>query len=68
MFDDVVVHLGGLEVRVNNAGNAGPTGPVKDIRSLHPFVRHYGRDQTAQIIVGNGVCSGTGVCKPDALV
>ena len=32
VFDDVLTHLGGLDVLVNNAGIAGPTGPVEDIR------------------------------------
>jgi NAD(P)-dependent dehydrogenase (short-subunit alcohol dehydrogenase family) len=31
LFDDVKRHLGGLDVLVNNAGIAGPTGKVEDI-------------------------------------
>lgn len=31
VFDDVVATLGGLDVLVNNAGIAGPTGPIEDI-------------------------------------
>jgi len=30
LFDDALVHLGGLDVLVNNAGIAGPTGPLED--------------------------------------
>src|SRR2546428_6722752 len=32
LFDDVQRHLGGLDVLVNNAGIAGPTAKVEDIR------------------------------------
>jgi NAD(P)-dependent dehydrogenase (short-subunit alcohol dehydrogenase family) len=32
LFEDVKKHLGGLDVLVNNAGIAGPTGKVEDIR------------------------------------
>jgi NAD(P)-dependent dehydrogenase (short-subunit alcohol dehydrogenase family) len=32
LFDDVKKNLGGLDVLVNNAGVAGPTGKVEDIR------------------------------------
>ena len=32
LFDDVERHLGGLDVLVNNAGIAGPTAKVEDIR------------------------------------
>ena len=32
MFEDVQRHLGGLDVLVNNAGVAGPTAKVEDIR------------------------------------
>ena len=32
LFDDVKRNLGGLDVLVNNAGVAGPTGKVEDIR------------------------------------
>ena len=32
LFDDVRKHLGGLDVLVNNAGIAGPTAKVEDIR------------------------------------
>lgn len=31
VFDDVMCTLGGLDVLVNNAGIAGPTGPIQDI-------------------------------------
>jgi NAD(P)-dependent dehydrogenase (short-subunit alcohol dehydrogenase family) len=31
VFDDVRSHLGGLDVLVNNAGIAGPTGAIEDI-------------------------------------
>jgi NAD(P)-dependent dehydrogenase (short-subunit alcohol dehydrogenase family) len=31
LFDEAVAHLGGLDVLVNNAGIAGPTGPVEDL-------------------------------------
>jgi NAD(P)-dependent dehydrogenase (short-subunit alcohol dehydrogenase family) len=31
LFDEAVAHLGGLDVLVNNAGIAGPTGKVEDI-------------------------------------
>jgi len=31
LFDAVVAHLGGLDVLVNNAGIAGPTGPVETL-------------------------------------
>jgi len=31
VFDDVRTTLGGLDVLVNNAGVAGPTGPIEDI-------------------------------------
>jgi NAD(P)-dependent dehydrogenase (short-subunit alcohol dehydrogenase family) len=30
LFDEAEAHLGGLDVLVNNAGIAGPTGPVED--------------------------------------
>lgn len=32
LFDEVKRHLGGLDVLVNNAGIAGPTGKVEDIK------------------------------------
>ena len=32
LFDDLTRHLGGLDVLVNNAGIAGPTAKVEDIR------------------------------------
>ena len=32
VFDEALSALGGLDVLVNNAGIAGPTGPVEDIR------------------------------------
>src|SRR5438552_2247490 len=31
VFDDVQVELGGLDVLVNNAGIAGPTGPIESL-------------------------------------
>jgi NAD(P)-dependent dehydrogenase (short-subunit alcohol dehydrogenase family) len=31
LFKEAVTHLGGLDVLVNNAGIAGPTGPVEEI-------------------------------------
>jgi len=31
LFDDVTAHLGGLDLLVNNAGIAGPTGPVESL-------------------------------------
>lgn len=31
LFDEAVTHLGGLDVLVNNAGIAGPTGPVESL-------------------------------------
>jgi NAD(P)-dependent dehydrogenase (short-subunit alcohol dehydrogenase family) len=31
LFDEVKAHLGGLDVLVNNAGIAGPTGAIEDI-------------------------------------
>jgi NAD(P)-dependent dehydrogenase (short-subunit alcohol dehydrogenase family) len=31
VFDDVRTHLGGLDVLINNAGIAGPTGAIEDI-------------------------------------
>jgi NAD(P)-dependent dehydrogenase (short-subunit alcohol dehydrogenase family) len=31
VFSDVVATLGGLDVLVNNAGIAGPTGPIEDV-------------------------------------
>ena len=31
MFADAVAHLGGLDLLVNNAGIAGPTGPVESL-------------------------------------
>jgi NAD(P)-dependent dehydrogenase (short-subunit alcohol dehydrogenase family) len=31
VFDDAMASLGGLDVLVNNAGIAGPTGPIEDI-------------------------------------
>ncbi len=31
LFDDALAHLGGLDVLVNNAGIAGPTGPIETI-------------------------------------
>ena len=31
VFDDVQAGMGGLDVLVNNAGIAGPTGPIEDI-------------------------------------
>ena len=33
MFDDALTALGGLDVLVNNAGTAGPTGRVEDINA-----------------------------------
>lgn len=31
VFDDVLSHLGGLDVLINNVGIAGPTGPIEDL-------------------------------------
>jgi len=31
VFDDVRTHLGGLDVLINNAGIAGPTGPIEAV-------------------------------------
>ena len=31
LFDDVQSELGGLDVLVNNAGTAGPTGPIESL-------------------------------------
>lgn len=31
LFDEALAHLGGLDVLVNNAGIAGPTGPVEEL-------------------------------------
>ena len=31
LFDEAVAHLGGLDVLVNNAGIAGPTGPIETL-------------------------------------
>jgi NAD(P)-dependent dehydrogenase (short-subunit alcohol dehydrogenase family) len=31
LFDDLTAHLGGLDLLVNNAGIAGPTGPVESL-------------------------------------
>ncbi len=31
LFDEAAVHLGGLDVLVNNAGIAGPVGPVEEL-------------------------------------
>lgn len=35
VFDDVLGTLGGLDVLVNNAGVAGPTGPIEDMDASH---------------------------------
>jgi NAD(P)-dependent dehydrogenase (short-subunit alcohol dehydrogenase family) len=35
VFDDVVGTLGGLDVLVNNAGIAGPTGPIETLATSH---------------------------------
>lgn len=31
LFDEAVAHLGGLDILINNAGIAGPTGPVEEL-------------------------------------
>ncbi len=30
-FDEATADLGGLDILINNAGNAGPTGPIEDL-------------------------------------
>jgi len=49
LFEDVKRHLGGLDVLVNNAGIAGPTGPVETL-SLADWERTMGVNLTGQFL------------------
>jgi len=49
LFDDVRAKLGGLDVLVNNAGIAGPTGKIEDL-SLDDWRRTLDVDLTGQFL------------------